>query len=58
MTAWLSNSKVFDRASRGRGGDGAVLYAALAMLLAIALFLFMSADHPIVQDAAASFAGP
>jgi hypothetical protein len=58
MTTWLSNSKLLDGASRARGGNSAVLYAALAVLAAIALYLSMSADHPIAQDAAASFVGP
>ena len=59
MTAWLSNSKLLDEATRARGGNGAVLYAALAVLVAIALHLVMSAgSNPIAQDAAASLVSP
>jgi hypothetical protein len=58
MTAGLSKSKLLDRPSRARGGNSSILYAALAVLVAVALYWFMSAGHPIAQDAAASFAGP
>jgi hypothetical protein len=58
MTAWLSNSNLSGQGRRARGINSPVLYAALAVLAAIALYLIMSAGHPIAQDAAASLAGP
>ena len=59
MRAWLSNSKLLDEATPARGSNSAVLYAALAVLVAIALHLVMSTgNNPIAQDAAASFVGP
>jgi hypothetical protein len=59
MTASLSNSKLRDEATPARGGNSAVLYAALAVLVAIALHLVMSAgSNPIAQDAAAIVVGP
>jgi hypothetical protein len=58
MTTWLSNSNLSDRARRGGDGDRAVLYAALAVLGAIALYLLVNLGHSIPPDAAATFIGP
>jgi hypothetical protein len=57
MTAWLSNSNLSGQWGHARG-ISPVLFAALAVLVAIALYLIMSAGHPIAQDAAGSLAGP
>jgi hypothetical protein len=58
MTTWLSNSNLSDRARRGGAGDRVVLYAALAVLGAIALYLLVTLGHSIPPDAAATFMGP
>jgi hypothetical protein len=58
MTTWLSTSNPSDHATRARGSDGVVLCAALAVLIAIVLYLVVSPSHPIAQDAAATLAGP
>jgi hypothetical protein len=58
MTAWLSNSNLVNNTRLTRGGNMAVLYAALALVAAIALFLVISAGLPIAQDTGASLAGP
>jgi hypothetical protein len=58
MTAWLSNSNLSGQGRHARGINSPVLFAALAVLVAIALYLIMSAGHPIAQDAAGSLAGP
>jgi hypothetical protein len=58
MTSWLSNSDLSDHAWQVRWGNIAVLYAAVAMVAAIALLLVVSQGRPIHPDAAAYFIGP
>jgi hypothetical protein len=52
MTARPSKSNVVDETREARSNNSAVFYAALAVLLAIAVYLVVSAGHPIAQEAA------
>jgi hypothetical protein len=58
VTTWLSNSNLSDQAGRPRVSNNTVVAAALAVLVAIGLYLVVSPSHSIAQDAAASMAGP
>jgi hypothetical protein len=58
MTVWLSNSKLSRQTNRARGSNSVVLYAALAVLVAIALYLIVTPGHLIPQDAAATLVDP
>lgn len=58
MTAWLTNSEVSDQGQQVRWGHIYVLYAAAAVVAAIALLLVVSQDHPVPPDAATYFIGP
>jgi hypothetical protein len=58
MKTWRSTSNASDRANGARGDNRAVLYAALAVLVAIALYLVVTPGHLIPQDAAATLVGP
>jgi hypothetical protein len=58
MTIWLSTSNASDRANGALDGNRAVLCAALAVLVAIALYLVVSPEHVMSANDAASLAGP
>ena len=58
MTTWLSNSNLSPQTNRARGSNSVVLYAALAVLVAIALYLVVTPGHLIPQDSAAYLVGP
>jgi hypothetical protein len=58
MTTWLSNSNLSYQTNRARGSNSVVLYAALAVLVAIALYLVVTPGHLIPQDAAATLVDP
>jgi hypothetical protein len=58
MTTWLSNSNLSHQTNRARGGNSVVLYAALAVLVAIALYLVVTPGHLIPQDTAAYLIDP
>jgi hypothetical protein len=58
MTTWLSNSNLSRQTNRARGSNSVVLYAALPVLVAIALYLIVTPGRLIPQDAAATLAEP
>jgi hypothetical protein len=47
MTTWLSNSNLSHQTNRAHGSNSVVLYAALAVLVAIALYLVVTPGHLI-----------
>jgi hypothetical protein len=57
MTTWFSNSNLSSQTNRARGSNSVVLYAALAVLIAIALYLIVTPGHLIPQDATATLVG-
>jgi hypothetical protein len=58
VTTWFSTLNTSDPAKSAFRGNIAVFVGALAVLVAIALYLAVSAGHPIAQDAADAFIGP
>ena len=58
MTTWLSNSNLSHQTNKAHSGNSLVLYAALAVLVAIALYLLVTPGHLIPQDSAAYLVGP
>ena len=59
MTTWLSTSNASESEKSARGGIRLVLWAAIALVLAIAVFLAAAHSHPVLlEEAAAGMAGP
>jgi hypothetical protein len=59
VTTTLSTLNASESVNSDLRGNGAVICAAIVVLLAVALFLVECSRHPsLIQDAATSSAGP
>jgi hypothetical protein len=59
VTTWFSTVNASDLGKSALRGNGPVLCAAIAVLLATAIFLVACSCHPsLLEDAAITLAGP